>query len=99
MPPNHGIILTAASVTIAGKVILPPVSLTLTGQRIGIVVRNGSGKTTLLRVTAGLIGPSAGEVRRVRSGTPSANTAEWGARLLRTNSGVVVRSRCTPPGG
>ncbi len=62
MPPNPGIILTAASVTLGGKVILPPLTLTLTERRIGIVGRNGSGKSTLLRLMAGLIAPSEGAV-------------------------------------
>ena len=33
------------------------------GQAVGLIGRNGSGKTTLLRVVAGIIKPTAGEVR------------------------------------
>jgi lipopolysaccharide transport system ATP-binding protein len=33
------------------------------GEAIGLIGRNGSGKTTLLRLIAGIIKPSAGEVR------------------------------------
>jgi biotin transport system ATP-binding protein len=66
MPPStstpSGITLTAASVTITGKTILPPLTLSLTERRIGIVGRNGSGKTTFLRLIAGLIPPTEGAV-------------------------------------
>jgi ABC-type polysaccharide/polyol phosphate transport system ATPase subunit len=33
------------------------------GEAVGLIGRNGSGKTTLLRLVAGIIKPSAGEVR------------------------------------
>lgn len=57
------ITLDQASVTLGGRVILPPLTLTLTEQRIGILGRNGSGKTTLLRLIAGLIPATSGKVR------------------------------------
>lgn len=59
----QGITLDAATVTLAGRLALDRVSLTLTEQRIGILGRNGSGKTTLLRLIAGLIAPGSGTVR------------------------------------
>ncbi len=58
-----GIHLVNASVTIAGKPILAPITLSITEARVGIVGRNGSGKTTLLRLMAGLIAPTTGSVR------------------------------------
>jgi biotin transport system ATP-binding protein len=59
----HGITLDAASVALAGRVVLDHISLTLTERRIGILGRNGSGKTTLLRLISGLIAPDSGTVR------------------------------------
>ena len=58
-----GITLQDAGYATGGKVILSGISLDLRESRIGIIGRNGSGKTTLLRLIAGLIAPSAGQVR------------------------------------
>ena len=62
-PPNAlptGIVLSDASYSVPGHVILHPLNANLTEQRIGILGRNGSGKTTLLRLLAGLITPTSG---------------------------------------
>ncbi|PRQ63726.1 ATP-binding cassette domain-containing protein, partial [Vibrio sp. V01_P9A10T6] len=41
-----------------------PVSFTLeAGQTIGFIGQNGSGKSTLARMLAGMVEPSAGEIR------------------------------------
>jgi biotin transport system ATP-binding protein len=56
------IALNGASVTLHGRCILPPLTLSLTEGRIGIIGRNGSGKTTLLRLMAGLTPPTSGTV-------------------------------------
>ncbi len=60
---QDGILMDAACVTLAGRVVLDHISLTLTEERIGILGRNGSGKTTLLRLITGLIAPDSGIVR------------------------------------
>jgi ABC-type multidrug transport system ATPase subunit len=57
---------------------LEPLDLVIPeGERVVIVGHNGSGKTTLLRMAAGLLDPSAGEVRvvGVAAGTPDARAA------------------------
>lgn len=51
-----------ASVVYDGTVILQPLSLELTEQRIGIIGSNGSGKSTLVRMINGLIEPTSGTV-------------------------------------
>ncbi len=60
---SPAIVLTGACVSVQGRTILRGITLTLTEPRIGIIGRNGSGKTTLLRLIAGLVAPSAGQVR------------------------------------
>lgn len=66
---SPGIEISAASVTLGGRVVLENLTLSLTESRIGILGRNGSGKTTLLRLIAGLIAPDRGTVR-VDGGDP-----------------------------
>ena len=57
------IVLDAAEVRAPdGRVILHPVTLTLTEHRLGIIGPNGSGKSTLARLVNGLVTPSAGRV-------------------------------------
>jgi biotin transport system ATP-binding protein len=55
--------LTEVTYQVGARLIIPPLTLTLTEARIGIIGPNGSGKTTLLRLIAGLIAPSTGAVR------------------------------------
>ena len=45
-----------------GQQILKPLSLTLSGRRIGVIGLNGSGKTSFSRLAAGLAKPTAGRV-------------------------------------
>jgi len=54
-------------------------TLSIGGERVGLVGRNGSGKSTLLRIIAGDIEPAAGAV--VRSGSIGTLTQEWDDNL------------------
>lgn len=54
----------SVGVTVAGELLLPPVSFSLdTGQGLAVIGMNGSGKTTLLRVLAGITVPTTGRAR------------------------------------
>ena len=56
--------LRGLSVRQGGHTLLEPVDLTITeGEHVLVVGASGSGKTTILRAVAGLVTPSAGEVR------------------------------------
>ncbi|WP_174802672.1 ATP-binding cassette domain-containing protein [Martelella limonii] len=52
----------AAGVTHEGRVALHPLTLELTGRRIGVIGLNGSGKTTFARLINGLTRPTTGSV-------------------------------------
>ncbi len=69
------------------------------GEMVFIVGRNGAGKTTLLRTIAGLLGPTAGEIRfegRSVAGIPPEKRARMGFRYVnqekRVFSQLSVRS-------
>ncbi len=51
-----------AGVTHEGRVALHPLTLSLTGRRIGVIGLNGSGKTTFARLINGLTKPTTGAV-------------------------------------
>lgn len=63
MAPDGGIWLDGAGLDLAGRAVLPGLSLHLDERRIGIVGANGAGKSSLLRLIAGLVAPSRGKVR------------------------------------
>ncbi|WIM66800.1 ABC transporter ATP-binding protein [Corynebacterium breve] len=50
------------SVEYDDRVVLAPISLTLSEHRIGIIGANGSGKSTLARMINGLVDPTSGTV-------------------------------------
>jgi biotin transport system ATP-binding protein len=79
------IILDQASVTLGGRQILAPLTLTLSEQRIGILGRNGSGKTTLLRLIAGLVPATLGKV--TINGTDPSNR-----RAMLTRIGILFQN-------
>ncbi|HUF79312.1 MAG TPA: ATP-binding cassette domain-containing protein, partial [Thermoanaerobaculia bacterium] len=61
----------------AGRRILGPLELDVErGESVAVVGPNGAGKTTLLRLLAGLLAPSAGEVRL--AGRPLASYSRKG---------------------
>ncbi|MGH7068475.1 MAG: ABC transporter ATP-binding protein, partial [Acetobacteraceae bacterium] len=63
--------------------VLDGVDLTITsGEIVGLLGRSGSGKSTLLRVVAGLLSPSAGEVRW--RGAPLVGPAEGIAMVFQS---------------
>ncbi|MGH7107192.1 MAG: AAA-associated domain-containing protein [Acetobacteraceae bacterium] len=63
--------------------VLDRVDLTITaGEIVGLLGRSGSGKSTLLRVVAGLLSPSAGEVRW--RGAPLTGPAEGIAMVFQS---------------
>lgn len=61
--PDFTIELEGASYDVAGRPVLSGVTIRSSARRIGVVGRNGSGKSTLARLLAGLLKPSAGQVR------------------------------------
>jgi ABC-2 type transport system ATP-binding protein len=66
--PVHAVETEGLTKTYGDLVALEPLDLVIPdGQRVVLVGHNGSGKTTLLRIAAGLLDPSAGEVRIVGS--------------------------------
>jgi ABC-2 type transport system ATP-binding protein len=77
-PPVHALETTGLAKVYGDLTALEPLDLVIPeGQRVVIVGHNGSGKTTLLRMAAGLLDPSAGEVKVVgaAAGTMEARAA------------------------
>lgn len=60
---DFAIELDKVSYEVGGRLLLSQVTLRSSACRVGVVGRNGSGKSTLARVLAGLVKPSAGQVR------------------------------------
>jgi ABC-2 type transport system ATP-binding protein len=76
--PVHALETVGLAKTYGDLTALEPLDLMIPeGERVVIVGHNGSGKTTLLRMAAGLLDPSAGEVRVVgaAAGTLEARAA------------------------
>lgn len=51
------------SLSLDGRQVFGPVSLSLREKRIGVVGQNGAGKSSFLRLMAGLVKPDQGQVR------------------------------------
>lgn len=51
------------SLSLEGRQVFGPVSLSLQEKRIGVVGQNGAGKSSFLRLMAGLVKPDQGQVR------------------------------------
>ncbi|MGO6903241.1 ATP-binding cassette domain-containing protein, partial [Rhizobium ruizarguesonis] len=51
-----------AGVSFGARVALQPLTLGISGKRIGVIGLNGSGKTTFARLINGLTKPSVGRV-------------------------------------
>lgn len=62
-PSSFTILLDDVSFEAGGRPLLSHVTLRSSASRIGVVGRNGSGKSTLARLLAGLVKPSAGQIR------------------------------------
>jgi len=60
--PEKSVIFDKAEVVIDGQIVLRPLSLRLTEQRIGLIGANGSGKSSFIRLINGLLPPSAGHI-------------------------------------
>lgn len=60
---DFAIALDNVSYDVSGREVLSGVTLRSSARRVGVVGRNGSGKSTLARLLAGLVRPSAGQVR------------------------------------
>lgn len=50
------------SLSIEGRAVIGPISLSLSERRIGVVGVNGAGKSSFMRLMAGLVKPDAGRV-------------------------------------
>ncbi|WP_068086594.1 energy-coupling factor ABC transporter ATP-binding protein [Polycladidibacter stylochi] len=56
------IVFDSVSIKRDGRMVVEDFSVTLAGQRIGVIGRNGSGKSSLVRTLNGLLVPAAGNV-------------------------------------
>jgi ATPase subunit of ABC transporter with duplicated ATPase domains len=91
-----------AAATPNGRRLFESLSLSIAGERVGLVGRNGSGKSTLLRIVAGEVAPLAGSLARTGSvgmlrQSPSGGSADEAlgvadalAKLQRTLSGELA---------
>ena len=80
--PMTSLELRGVSLTRHEAPLLRDVSLTiLQGETIGIVGPSGGGKSTLLKVLAGLIEPTAGEIRASDQPRPVRCPKDWAKRI------------------
>ena len=83
---------SAASYTVAGKLILDAISLQIArGETMVLLGRSGSGKTTALKLINRLLTPTAGEVRVFGRATFGRGTEVWNAIQLRRSIGYAIQ--------
>ncbi|MEZ4319997.1 MAG: ATP-binding cassette domain-containing protein [Myxococcota bacterium] len=78
-PDGPSITLTEARLARGTRDVVPPITLAVGRERVGLVGPNGSGKTTLLALATGGIPPTSGRVRvrHERVGSIAQGAADW----------------------
>jgi ATPase subunit of ABC transporter with duplicated ATPase domains len=92
---SYDAVLTASQISyeIGSRPVLRDVSFTVgPGSRLGVIGPNGVGKSTLLRIAAGLVTPSAGELKLTPPRATVGYLAQQRARSPETVGDYLLRS-------